>query len=77
MDDLGFDYRVAKDGPVLICRAGRLVATVGGARARTLAAKLAAAGPAERQQLLARASGNYARGNERPAGAKSRRGGGR
>jgi len=77
VDDLGFDHRVAKDGPVLIYRAGRLVAKVGGARARALATRLAAATPAERQQLLARASGNYARGNERLADAKSRRGGGR
>jgi hypothetical protein len=60
-----FAYRVTKDEQVLIDRAGRTVAVVAGKRAKALASKLAAADAAGVQQLLARATGNYRRGNER------------
>ena len=64
---LGFDWQVTKSGQVLISRAGRLVTTVRGASAARLIAKLSAASDDEAQQLLARATGNYKRGNERHA----------
>jgi hypothetical protein len=67
-DPLGddpFSYRETKDGRVLIDRSGRTVTVVAGSAATALAAKLAAADPAGVQQLLARATGNYRRGNER------------
>ena len=60
-----FAYQVTKDGRVLIDRAGRTVTVVAGRRAEALASKLAAADAAGVQQLLARATGNYRRGNER------------
>ena len=60
-----FDWRVTKQGGVLVSRGGRVVMTVGGgAAARRLGAQPRAAdSPA--QPLLARASGDYRRGNER------------
>jgi hypothetical protein len=63
--DPPFAYAVAKDGAVRISRAGAVVTVVAGERARRLAARLRAADPGETQQLLARATGNYRRGNER------------
>jgi len=66
--DPPFNYRIAKDGSVRISRSGAVVSAVAGDRARRLAARLRAASPAEAQQLLARATGNYRRGNERRDG---------
>ena len=64
LEDDPFSYRVTKDGRVLVSRGGRLVVTVAGARADRLVAEL---GESDRldQELLARATGNYRRGNER------------
>jgi hypothetical protein len=60
-----FAFRLTKDGRIHIDRGGRTVAVVAGKAAATLASKLEAADPSVAQQLLARASGNYRRGNER------------
>jgi hypothetical protein len=59
-----FDYRVTKDGKVLVSRGGRLVTTVAGSRAARLIALLGRDDETD-QQLLARVTGNYRRGNER------------
>ncbi len=65
-----------KSGELQILRDGRPVTLLGAAQAERLLAALAccpdddAAGQAQRQRLLARATGNYKRGNEK------RRGGG-
>jgi hypothetical protein len=67
-DPLGddpFAYRVTKDGRVRIDRGGRTVTVVAGKDAIALASKLATADPEAAQQLLARATGNYRRGNDR------------
>ena len=63
--DLGFEARISKAGAVMVLRQHRLVTTLRGAAARELIARLQRASPAERQQHLARATGNYKRGNER------------
>lgn len=64
-----FAWRVTADTKVLVSRGGRQVVVVAGARAARLAARLETAGEEQAQQLLARATGNYKRGNEkRPAG---------
>jgi len=63
--DPAFAYRISKDGSVRISRAGAVVSVVAGERARRLVSKLQRADPDETQQLLARATGNYRRGNER------------
>lgn len=60
-----FTYRVTKDGRVLIDRGARTVTVVAGNAAKALASKLVGADPDGVQQLLARATGNYRRGNER------------
>jgi hypothetical protein len=60
-----FAYRITKDARVLIDRAGRTVAVVAGKDAALLVSKLAKADARAVQQLLARATGNYRRGNGR------------
>jgi hypothetical protein len=65
LDDDPFDWWATKDGKVRVSRRGRLVTVVRGAAASLLIGKLARAGEREAQQLLARATGNDKRGNER------------
>ena len=60
-----FDYRVTKQGGVIVSRGGRVVMTVGGGDAARLVVALQRADDSQAQHLLARASGNYRRGNER------------
>jgi hypothetical protein len=61
-----FTALVTKDERVLVTREGRTVATLAGSRAERLAWGLRQAADEEaRQLLLARATGNYRRGNER------------
>jgi hypothetical protein len=62
-----FDWRTTKDGQLLVSRGGRVVTTVRGSAAARLLGRLAGASDDEVQQLLARATGNYKRGNERHA----------
>ena len=63
-----FTWRVTADTRVLVSRGGRQVVVVAGARGARLAAQLETADEEQAQQLLARATGNYKRGNEkRPA----------
>ena len=63
--ELGFDYVIAKDGSVRVSREGRPVCVIGGRDAAKLRARLErAAGEPERQALLAKATGNYKRGNK-------------
>lgn len=61
----GFEWSIRKNGELMISRLGREVTVVRGRRAERLVGRLAAASPEERQHLLARATGNYRRGNER------------
>jgi hypothetical protein len=63
LDDDPFTWTATKDGRVLVFRAGRRVAIVAGAQAERLRPRLAR-GPDEAQHALARATGNYRRGNE-------------
>jgi hypothetical protein len=61
-----FTALVTRDGRVLVTREGRTVAALAGSRAERLAHALTQAADEEaRQLLLARATGNYRRGNER------------
>jgi hypothetical protein len=61
-----FTYRVTKAGQVMVARGGRQIVTVSGASAARLIGLLGA-DHATDQELLARATGNYRRGNERAA----------
>jgi hypothetical protein len=61
-DDLGFRFTERKSGEIVITRDGRPVTTLRGAaseRFRRLAARLG------EQRAMARATGNYRRGDER------------
>jgi len=59
-----FTYRVTKAGQVLVSRDGRQVVTVSGSAAARLIPLLGVDDDTD-QELLARATGNYRRGNER------------
>jgi uncharacterized protein (DUF2252 family) len=60
-----FQYTIAKGDRVLIEWEGRTVTVVSGAAGTALAVKLQRADAERTQQLLARATGNFKRGNER------------
>jgi hypothetical protein len=66
-DDLGFTVRTLKNGEVCILHHGRVAATLRGARASAFLDELAEGSDADGQQLMARLTGNYRRGNERLA----------
>ena len=61
----GFEWSVRKNGEIAIRHHGREVTIVRGPAAERLSDRLASADSDGTQQLLARATGNYKRGNER------------
>jgi hypothetical protein len=63
-----FSYRAHKDGTVRIAYRGKVVTTLAGERAARFLARVAGADAASAQQLMARATGNFKRGNERQPG---------
>ncbi|GGI06380.1 hypothetical protein [Egicoccus halophilus] len=65
LDDDPFDWQLTRDGRVLVFRGGRQVAVVAGRRAERLRSRLEG-DPDTAQHALARVTGNYRRGNERP-----------
>lgn len=67
-----FAYRRRKNGEIEILHHGRLASTLRGREAERFLA-VAESGPdAAAQQLMARVTGNYKRGNERRAGQHPR-----
>ncbi len=60
----GFDYLVRKNGSVLISHHGRAATTLRGSRAAEFLAEVDQNDP---QDVMARWTGNYERGNERTA----------
>lgn len=60
----GFDYDVRRDGSVAITHHGRPATVVRGARASQFLAEVDDGDP---QEVMARWTGNYRRGNERTA----------
>ena len=65
--ELGFTYRRRKGGEVEVLHRGRLATTLRGAGAAEFLAEVESCPPADAQQLMARLTGNYKRGNERLA----------
>jgi hypothetical protein len=65
--DLGFTYRTLQGGAVQLMHHGRLAATLRGERAQEFLAGVEECTDPEAQQLMARLTGNYKRGNERTA----------
>lgn len=66
-NDLGFTYRTRKNGDVEILHHGRLAAILRGTNAVDFIQDMADSTDADAQQLMARLTGNYKRGNERTA----------
>jgi hypothetical protein len=64
-DPENFSYAVVKNGSVMVSHNGRHVVTVAGREAERLTARLAAADDDGVQLLLAKATRNFKRGNER------------
>ena len=61
----GFGWSERQNGEIAITKDGRLVTVVRGQTADRLGKSLATASDDRVQHLLARATGNYRRGNER------------
>ena len=61
--DLGYEYRVRKSGEVAISRAGSVVTTLRSRKAKQFLERIDSGGDV--QQIMARVTGNYRRGNER------------
>ncbi|HEY1012354.1 MAG TPA: hypothetical protein VGE07_06570 [Herpetosiphonaceae bacterium] len=77
MDESGerqFSYRASKDGTVFIAWHGKTVTMLKGEAARRLLAKVEGADDETAELAMAKATGNFKRGNERVAKQKSRRG---
>jgi hypothetical protein len=60
-----FSYLSTKDGKLRIYWQGKLVSTLKGTQAGKLLARLSGAGTEQVQLVLAKATGNFKRGNER------------
>jgi hypothetical protein len=63
-DDLGFCYRKNKSDEVVVTRSGKAVATLRGPDASDFLSEADGADLFSQQQLMARVTGNYKRGNE-------------
>lgn len=64
--DHNFDYEITKDGRVRISYSGKVVTTLAGRRATQFVEKLDELDEEGEQLLMARLTGNFKRGNERP-----------
>lgn len=69
-----FAFRTTAGGEVRIERGGRVVTVLRGARASAFLRRVEGATAGEQQLAMARATGNYRRGNERVAAGHPRRG---
>ena len=63
-DDLGFRCRKSKNGDVVISRDAKTVTTLRGVDANDFLEEAQGADLFSQQQLMARVTGNYKRGNE-------------
>lgn len=68
----GFTFRVRKSGVVEVLHFGRTATLLRATDAAKFLAKANQAGEQELQQLMARVTGNYKRGNERSAARHKR-----
>jgi hypothetical protein len=65
--DLGFTFRLRKNGDVEIFHHGRLASTLRGNEASDFMQEVQDESSSDAQQLMARVTGNYKHGNERKA----------
>jgi hypothetical protein len=63
----GFEYTIRGNGEVVLTHHGRAAGILRGARAEEFIAAVERAGEREAQEIMARYTGNYRRGNERLA----------
>ncbi len=63
-----FSYHALKDGTVRIAYRGKVVTTLAGKDAVRFLARVDGAGPEQAQLAMAKATGNFKRGNERQPG---------
>lgn len=70
--DLGFTYRTRKGGVVEVLHHGRLASTLRGTDAMDFLVEVEGGCSEDAQQLMARVTGNYKRGNERTASVHPR-----
>jgi hypothetical protein len=66
----GFAYRTTKQGDVFIEHQGRHVVTLRGSAAERFLKRVSGAGDDEAQMVMAKATGNFKRGNERRQSTK-------
>ena len=69
---LGFTFRTRKSGEVQVLHRGQLASTLRGADAQEFLSEVSSCTPPEAQQLMARITGNFKRGNERLAASHPR-----
>jgi hypothetical protein len=72
LEGLGFVYRQRKGGVVELLHRGKLASTLSAAETVAFLAEVQSCGAGEAQQVMARLTGNYKRGNERLASAHPR-----
>jgi hypothetical protein len=70
--DLGFRWKVRKSGDIDVLHNDRLACTLRGKSASQFLARAERSSEYDAQQLMARVTGNYKRGNERVAGRHPR-----
>lgn len=68
LDEGVFSYRAQKDGTVRIAYRGRVVTTLAGKEATRFLSRVDGAGEEQAQLAMAKATGNFKRGNERQLG---------
>ncbi|MBP8251242.1 MAG: hypothetical protein KAX40_02680 [Herpetosiphon sp.] len=73
LDDEIFDYRVTKNGTVMITWHGKTVKTLSGQKADDFLEKIADLEGKDAQLVMAKITGNFKRGNERTAKSKRQR----
>lgn len=65
VEDQAFTFQESKEGKIIIFYYSKQIMIVKDQRAHTLSRKLANASLEEQQMILAKATGNFKRGNER------------
>ena len=66
-NDLGFVFKISKSNNVQITHHGKLATTLRGSKAVSFIENMSGTDFIDQQQLMARLTGNYKRGNEKTA----------
>jgi len=67
LNDLGFVFKISKSNNVQITHHGKLATTLRGSKAVSFIENMSGTDFIDQQQLMARLTGNYKRGNEKTA----------